>query len=174
MVSKIPQQSIIYLLFCLSGVLIFLFLGIIPSQHRLAGLDAQLAETRLRLEERKTLMPIYDALRQKTRKHADRVLPFPQRSELPREQLALLNNRINETARQAKVEVISLAPSLNALASSSKYLTIEAVLHGDFFAFRKFLTGLGDVPYLEHIEEIQILENSEVMELRVKFSITRR
>ena len=173
MITKMPQQSIIYLLVCLTGVLIFLFLGILPAQHRLAGLDAQLAESKLRIEEQKTLLPVYEAIRQKARKQADKILPLPPKSGLPREQMALLNNRVYETAKQAKVEVVSLAPSLSALASSSKYLTIEAILHGDFFAFRKFLTGLGAIPYLEHIEEIQIQENSDGMELRMKFAILR-
>lgn len=168
-----PHQSMIYLLLCLSGVMTFVFLGLFPAQRILAGLDVKISENRLRLEEQKTLMPIYQILKQRTRKNANKILPLPRRTELPREKMNLLNTQFNEIAKQTNVEVASLAPSLTALASSSKYLTIEASLRGDFFSFRKFLIGLGAIPYMEHLEEIQVRENSEGREMKIKFAIVR-
>jgi len=170
---KMPQESIIYLTVCLSGIIIFVFLGLLPAERMLVGLDAKIAESRLRLEEQKTLMPIYLTLKQRVHKNVNKVLPFPNKKELPREQMAVLNSTVNQIARQANVEVVSLAPPLNALASSSKYLTIETSLKGNFTSFRKFLIGLGALAYVEHFEEIYIMENPESMEMKLKFSIAR-
>lgn len=170
---KLPQQSIIYLLICLFGIIIFVFLGILPAQKRIGVLDDKLGESRLRLEEQKILMPVYQTLKQKARKDQKQVLPFPVKGILPREKMDLLNSTVKETARRAGVNVAFLPLPLTALAAGSTSLTIELAVKGDFHSFRKFMIGLGAINYIDHIEEIQILEKMDSMEMKIKFSIAR-
>jgi hypothetical protein len=42
------------------------------------------------------------------------------------------------------------------------------VVRGDFLNFRKLLIGLGEVAYVERIEEIQIQQNPDALEFKMK------
>jgi hypothetical protein len=42
------------------------------------------------------------------------------------------------------------------------------VIRGDFMSFRKFLIGVGELPYLERFEEIEIQQDPGFMEFRMK------
>jgi hypothetical protein len=42
----------------------------------------------------------------------------------------------------------------------------NAVVRGDFVNFRELLIGLGDIPYLEKIEEVSVKQLSDSMELQ--------
>ncbi len=46
--------------------------------------------------------------------------------------------------------------------------TVNAVVKGRLSGFRGFLAGLGEIPCLEHIEEIQIRRIPDSKEFRVK------
>ncbi len=168
--AKLPQQSLIYLIVCLSGVLVFILLGIIPAQRRLAGLERKIGEERLRLEEQSTLLPVYDILKQRIHRR-EWILPFPQKAELPQEQLDQLGEKVNEIANQAGVAIVSYFPVVNSLASGSQSLAAEAALKGDFFSFRKFLTGLGGIACVTHIEEILMEQHPDGLEMKLKFWI---
>jgi hypothetical protein len=170
---KFPQQSVVYLVVCLSGIATFVFLGIMPSQRSIGELDARIAAAGLRMEEQKTLAPIYQALKEKANKRMAMSLPCPAVKELPRTEMDRLNNYVKEAAAGAKVQIVSLKPSLNSLADNSKSLAMETSVRGDFFALRKFLIGLGGISCLEHIEEIEIQQGADSMELKVKFRIAR-
>jgi hypothetical protein len=54
MTMKIPRQSIIYLLFCLIGILIFILAGILPNNWTMAELAKQTTDAQFRLEEQRT------------------------------------------------------------------------------------------------------------------------
>ena len=46
---NIPQQNIVYIIMCLAGVLIFLFVGIIPYQKTLKNLDKEIQRNDFKL-----------------------------------------------------------------------------------------------------------------------------
>lgn len=173
--DKFPQQSVVYLLMCLLGIMIFLFLGVVPSQRTLEGLEKKIGEAKLRIEEQKTMAPLYQILKQKTQKQGVRTLPMPAKSELGRTQMDQLNRKVKEISSNAHVEIVSLMPALalGSLAGDARFLAMEAAIKGDFSSFRNFLIGLGGVPYVEHIEEIQMQLHPNGMELKVKFWIAR-
>ena len=41
------------------------------------------------------------------------------------------------------------------MAGGSQYLLYNATIKGEFANFRKLLVGLGDLPYMDQIEEIE-------------------
>ncbi|HLA05352.1 MAG TPA: hypothetical protein VJZ16_05165 [Syntrophales bacterium] len=171
--GKIPQESVIYLIACLSGIVIFVLLGLFPQDRTLTGLEKKIAEANLRIEEQNILFPVYQTLKQKTNKKKMPVLPFPAKSELAREQMEQLNANIKEIAGRANVEIVSNMPALNSLAGSPKTMAMEATIRGNFFSFRRFLIGLEGLGYVEHIEDIQIQQNPDAMELKIRFWVAR-
>lgn len=175
---KIPKQSIIYIVICLSVTLIFILWGIMPSQRTLNELSMRIVETRQHIEEQKTLQSVYQALKQGTQKQGvqgqyTRVLPLPEKSASALVQMDQFMEAVKEISRMANVELVTLAPALSSLGGNSKTMIMETAVKGDFTSLRKFLIGLGGLSSVNRIEELQIQQNPEGMELRIKFLVER-
>ena len=48
---------------------------------------------------------------------------------------------------------------------------MNMVVRGDFMNFRRFLIGIGELPYLERYEEIEIRKDPAFMEYRIKIRL---
>lgn len=164
----IPKRSLFYLVICLCGVLIIVTVGIIPEYFSSVRLDQQIKSMQFQIEEQKNLYPIYHMLKNKTHIKDARILPFPKKVPLSRAQIDTVPATVREIAKKANIDMVSASPDLNFLGSESRFLPINAIMRGDFFNFRKFLIGLGEVPFLERIEEIQIQQNEDTMEFKMK------
>ncbi len=175
---KVPKQSLIYLLICGTGILIFIILGIAPSHKKILELDQQIAATRARVEEQKNLTSIYQTLKQRAAvQHAQgrsaRLLPLPEKKEQAGVEISKLTDAVKDISRTANLEMVSLAPGLDSLDGNSKMLVVEAVIRGNFLSFRRFLIGLGGLRYVDHIEDLQLRQNAEGTEMRIKFWVER-
>ena len=171
--ENISQKSVIYLIVCLAGILIFLLLEIVPHNRELASLEGKITDIKSHIEEQKALFPIYLAIKQKTQKKKTPVLPFPAKSKLAGAPMAQVNANIKEIAGKANTELVAVTPSLGSSAGSSGYMALEVSAKGNFPSFRKFLIGLEGVGYVEHIEDIQIQQNLNAMEIKIKLWVAR-
>jgi hypothetical protein len=167
--NNIPKQSMTYIIIFLCVILVFIFLGIVPSQRALANREENIAETNLKLEEQKILFPVYQVLKQGTEKKGAHALPLPAKVPLARNQLGRLNEAVKEIAGRAHMEVISLAPDVNSLSDKSTSIAVNVTVRGTFFSLRQLLIGIGGIPSLERIEGIQIQRTTNWMEMKVKF-----
>ncbi len=175
---KVPKQSLIYLLTCGTVILLFIILGIAPSQKKIRELNQQIAATRARAEEQKTLASIYQTLKQRAAvQHAQgrsaRLLPLPDKKEQAGVEISKLTDTVKDISRMANLEMVSLSPGLDSLDGSSKMLVVEAVIRGEFLSFRRFLIGLGGLRYVGHIEDLQLRQNTDGTEMRIRFWVER-
>lgn len=164
----IPKHSLLFLLMCLSGVLIIVFAGIVPKQFSLARLDQKIKSIQFQIEEQKSLYPIYQVLHKKSHTRDAKVLPAPAMTPLLRTQLDTIPSTFRQIAQNANIDTVSVSPNLNSLGNEPRFLLVDTVVRCDFLNFRKFLIGIGEVPYLERIEEIQIEQNEDTMEFKMK------
>ena len=165
LISK--RQMIIYLS-VLGGLALLVAGGIIPLQRYAAGLDRQIKDVRFQLEEQKNLQPIYQVLKAKSQTGTGRVLPTPAKSRLSRDRIAMVSPTLRKIAADANLDPLSVTPDVSMLAARPGYLLVHSVVRGEFHDFRKYLIGLGALPYLERIEEIEIQQNPDVMEFKMK------
>lgn len=165
---NIPQQSMIYLAFCLAGVLIFVFVGILPANRSLADLDRQTAEAKYRIEEQRALTPFYQTLQSRIEKKASEILPLPEKAKLSQSSLNTIPVSFGTAARMSGMSLITATPNLNALTGDLQSLSVNVILRGEFINFRKFLINLGGIPYVQHIEEISIQDKPDSKEFRIK------
>jgi hypothetical protein len=164
----IPKHSLLFSLMCLSGVLIIVFAGIVPKQFSLARLDQKIKSIQFQIEEQKSLYPIYQVLHKKSQTRDAKVLPAPAMTPLLRTQLDAIPSIFRQIAQHANIDTVSVSPNLNSLGNEPRFLLVDTVVRCDFLNFRKFLIGIGEVPYLERIEEIQIEQNEDTMEFKMK------
>ena len=168
----IPKRTVIYALLCLSCILFIVFAGIVPKQFYLARLDQKIKSIQSQIEEQKRLSPIYLDLQKKAQAGDAKSLPLTMKNALLRTQLDTIPATFRDIAGKANLDLVSATPDLNSLSGDSRLLLVNTVIRGNFFNFRKFLIGLGAVPYLERIEEIQIQQNEDTMDFKVKIWLT--
>jgi hypothetical protein len=165
---KIPRRTVIFHLSCWGGLLFFVLAVIYPVQRYSAGLDREIKDIRFQVEEQKNLQPIYQSLKAKSHAGTGRVLPTPEKSRLARELIATVPPTLRKIAADANMDPLSVTPDVSALAGQQRYLLVDSVVRGEFTDFRRYLIGLGQLPYLERIESIDVQQNPDVMEFKMK------
>lgn len=165
---KIPRQSIIYLVLCLTGVLILLLGGILPAKATLEDLEADAAVTQYRIVEQKALAPLYQALKEKSSRKESALLPLPEKGKLPKNKIDTLPMGIATAVKASGMTLVSAVPNMGTLTGDAQFIAVDIILRGNFINFRKLLITLGGTPYVEHIEEIAIRAKPDVKEYRLK------
>lgn len=165
---KIPKNSIIYIILCLTGILIFLIGGIIPAGINMGKLLSETAELKFRIEEQKTLAPIYQSLQGKIGQKESEILPLPAKGKLSLAMIDTIPAVLRTTANMSGISLLSAVPNLTEMTGDAQYMSISAVLQGDFFNLRKFMISLGGIPYVQHIEEISIIQKPDTKEFSMK------
>lgn len=166
----IPEYKCSMLFFiCVLGVLSFIYIGIVPARKSVADLDRKIKNIHLQVDIQETLLPIYRQLKEEFLIDEHKALPFPEKVRLPKEQTDKVFVIFREAAKRFNMEVLSIVPDLKSLSEDSRVLLFSTVIQGEFFDFRKFLTALGEIPYLEHIETIGIQQKTEAKEFKIDF-----
>jgi hypothetical protein len=164
----IPQQSLVYLGVCLTGVLIFAFGGIVPAYRTLAGLDARAASIRQQIEEQKVLLPFYKTLQNASEQKDSTVQPLTERGKLAQAKIDTLPLQLSSLVKASGMTLVSAIPNVGALTGDARFISVNLILRGNFNHFRKFLINLGGIPYADHIEEIVIQGKTDAKEYRLK------
>lgn len=168
MAVTFPKQSVIYLVLCLTGILIFVLAGILPNSRTMAELSAKAEDARFRLEEQRALSPFPKPLRDKSERKESEILPLPAKGILGQDKINTLPATFTAAARVSGMSLVSAIPNLTALTGDAQALSVNVVLRGDFVHFRKFLIHLGGIPYMKQIEEIAIQQKPDTKEFRLK------
>jgi len=164
----IPRRTVIIHLSWLGSLLLFILAIIVPVQRLVAGLDGRLKDIQYQVDEQKSLQPIYQALKTKGQTTVPSILPTPASGKLSRDLVSVVPSTIGRIVKNTAMESISILPDVNSLANQSRSLLLHTVIRGDFMSFRKFLIGVGELPYLERFEEIEIQKDPDFMEFRMK------
>ncbi len=149
-------------------VLLFVFAAIIPHYRTVKALDQRITATKKQIQEQETLKSIYDGLQKGLQKQEATVLPLPVRMPLKRTEAGSIPGLVREIAGRSGLDLVAATPDLNFLAGGSPLLPVAVSLRGDFFRFRNFLSALGAVPYLDHIEEIAVSRGRDAMEFKMR------
>lgn len=164
---NIPRQSLISIGLCLVGILIFLMAGFLPASRTMAELEVKKATAQYKIEEQKTLTPLFQAFREIEGRKASEILPMLAKTKLPRTQIDTLSLQLNTAAQVSGMSLISANPNLKEMTSGAQFLPVSVVLRGDFAQFRKLLINLGGLSYVEHIEEISIRMKPDAREYKL-------
>jgi len=170
-IKKIPRRSVNYFLFCLSGVLIFVFAGIAPAYWNHVHLNQKINDEKRMIEEQGTLQPLFRSL-QGIHGKASPSLTVPPRVALKRSEIERIDASFREMAGRFGMKVISVVPDL-ASAGDSQVLLVYVSLKGDFENFRNVLKKLGELPYVDQVEEfaIQHTGNSRALDITMQISL---
>ncbi len=166
------NKCVVFFLICLSGILFFIYMGIVPAHKSIVGLNRKIEDAQLQVDIQETLLPIYKLLKKDFIIDDYKELPFPAKAGLPRKQTDEIFTVFREMARKCNMEALSIVPDLNYLHKNSRVLLVNTIVRGDFFSLRKLMIALGELPYLEHIETIDIQQDKDAKEFKMNIWIT--
>jgi Tfp pilus assembly protein PilO len=167
-IVRFPRQSIIYLVLCLTGILIFVLAGILPNNLTMAELSTKTTAIQSRLEEQRALSPFQKSLQDKGEIKESLILPLPAKGTLGQAKIGTLPITLRTAAVMSGLSLVSAIPIFTAMPGDAQILPVNVVLRGDFMNLRKFLVTLGGIPYVTQIEEIAIQQKPDTKEFRLK------
>ncbi|OGP90722.1 MAG: hypothetical protein A2031_02855 [Deltaproteobacteria bacterium RBG_19FT_COMBO_43_11] len=168
---NIPEKSLWYLFICGGIILLVVLLGVFPLYKYNDNNLNQIKKLDNQLVAQKVLGPIYLTLLKTTEKKEERLLPNPKKTTISREEAGKFQDVFKTITGKSHLRIVALTPDLSKLAGTPPFLVQSAVLRGEFANFRKMLIELGEVPYLDRIEEISIQQFPDSMEFRLKIWI---
>lgn len=171
-IKGLPKKSLTYILVGGGGLLLFYILVIAHYHGTVASYDLETKEIRGKIEAQKILLPFYNELLKKMEIEKSEHLPVPEETDFNIDQIDEINAIFDKAARKSNLQTIHFAPDPKSIPKDFSTLMVDAYLAGNFLDFRQFLEELGAVPYLKHIEEIQIKSMDGQKEFRLKLWLT--
>ena len=167
--AYLPTQSLIYLLICCAGILVFLMMIIFPAQKSTAELDAEIVDLQARIEEQRILSPVFKSLFKKAKAKNQNGLPAQTKEKLSRDDISDLTVQLQKIAKDNNLQIDELAPDVNSLTDNSGFLSVNLTASGQFLDFRNLLVDLAMIPSFEMIETIDVraMEGQRHVNVRV-------
>lgn len=164
-----PTQSLIYLLICCAGVIVFILMIILPAQKTTNELDMEIDNLQARIEEQRMLSPLFERLFEKAKAGNRSELHPAAKTKLSRDEISKLTARLQKMVLENNLQIEELAPDVNSLTDNSGFLSVNISTKGRFMDFRSLLLSLGTIPSLELIEtvEVRAIEGSRQMDVRI-------
>ncbi len=150
------KRIVTYLIIYIGVLLTIIVFVIYPYHMSLADVDSEIEITKGRIEEQRLLFPVFKDLLKKVRLKESGGLPLPKKKKLARDETDRILSILQEIAQRSHLIISGIMPDVDSLIGGSEYLKMTIVMKGELFDLRNFLVLLGEVSYLEHIEQIQI------------------
>jgi hypothetical protein len=166
--SKFPLRSLLYFVLGSAGVWLVLLFGLRPLQASISRLDEEIASNKARLEQQRELAPLYGDFGKSLVKEASDRLPVSSKTRLSLEQVVGIPVQFQKMARVCNLETLSAAPDVKSFTRDRNFMPVDLILKGNFLNLRRFLFDLERLPYLEHLEAIQIQGTGRGEEFRIK------
>lgn len=160
-------RSVTLLIAGIGIILILVWIGFY-NYRTITRLDAEIGELNTKVKTHQSYAPMTKQLFDRMKVKAERHLPLPAKAKLSGDQKDRISAIFRDMALKAKLDLVAVSPDINTLVGGSSTMLVNATLKGDYYHFRNFLIELGDRPYLEKIEEIEIQQMPGVKEFRLK------
>ena len=171
LIQKIPSNGLSYVLLCGGIILLVVLLGIIPLSRYNYNRSQTIKKIQSQIAEQKELGQAYQSLLKDAEQKEIHRLPNPAKAKLPRQDIDRFQDSFRAEAAKSGMNTLSLMPDVKTMTSGSQSLLYTATLKGAFTNFRRLLIGLGALPYIDQIDEINIKQGSDSMEYELKIWI---
>ena len=165
----LPTRNTFVILVFGGGMLLFVLLAIFPNYISYNNIVHETSFLKDKIEEQKILSPIFEDLSQKAQFQNPGTLPFPSSEKLARNDTEKITPIIREVVGANDFLLEDIDADIESLTTEPGMLKMTIQMTGAFQKLRKLLLDLGTLPYLEHIEVIQI--NSFGTKNKIKLTI---
>jgi hypothetical protein len=167
--SLLPTQSLISILLCGAGVMLFVFFIIIPNQNIADELDQEIEKLDDRIEQQRILRPVFDSLLERAKREHSTGLPAIKMQKLDRGDVNTIAKGSQDRAGRNDLKIEDIRTDANEIMNDTGHMLMRVHVTGDFMKFREFLMDMGTIPSFEQIEEIIIraIEGSREYKLKI-------
>ena len=170
-----PERRLFFMVVCLGGIMGFYLLSILPHQQAADQMEHQIDALKKQIDEQRLLAPIYNRFTQLMGEIQPAPtggdLPFPARELLSPEQVAGIEPLFRQLADQNQLRARRIGSDLNSMIGETGELKLSLEMMGTFSNLRAFMLKLGELPYLTHVERIEIRRESGVQGLLMELDI---
>ena len=169
-----PERRLFFVIICIGGIIGFYLLSIWPHQQAAQQFDIQIDTLNRQISEHKLLAPTYKRFTQllgDTQPAELGELPFPSPDSLKSEQVAGIEPLFRQLAEQNQLKVRHIGADLNSMIGETRELKLALELSGNFNHLRGFMLKLGELPYLTHVERIEIRREAGMAGLHMEMEI---
>ena len=163
-----PKKSIAYLFICGLGLLAIFLITFYSNYRALNKLDNNIKELNAKVESQKIFSPLFQELFKKIQFKQPEGLTVPKPTKLAQEDAGKISPILQGIAVHNNLKIEEIVPDVDSSIDGSKHLMINIVMLGELIQLREFLFQLVGIPYLEHIEQIQIQSVEGAKEFRLK------
>lgn len=154
-----PERRLLFAAVCIGGILGVYLLSIWPHQQAARQLTLQIDALQRQISDQKLLAPIYRRFTEilgDTQPAELGDLPLPRPERLTSEQMAGIELLFRRLAEQSQLAVRQVGADMNSMINETGELKLALELQGSFSNLRGFMLKLGELPYLSHIERIEV------------------
>lgn len=172
-ISKLPTKNIMVIALFGGGIIFFVLLSIFPNYITYSNIESEINILQSQIEEQKILSPIFNDLSSKAKFKDPDDLPFPKKEKLSKNETSSISGIIQNIILLNGFELNSILTDVGGLMDGSGILKMSVEVTGDFENLRKLILQLGTLPYLEHIENIQINNANDKQNILLKLWIAQ-
>lgn len=152
----VPTRNTFVILIFGGGMLLFILLAIFPNYLSYNNIEHEISMLKYKIEEQKILSPIFEDLSKKAQFQKPESLPFPSADKLSPNDTEKITPIIRDIIETNGFTLEDIATDIESLMTGSGNLKMSVNIVGEFHKLRDVLLDLGNLPYLDHIEVIQI------------------
>lgn len=170
----VPTQTLLKLVIFGGGLVLFVLLAILPARKESEALDFQIKSLQNRIEEQRTLSPIYDTLLKKTQMEPAGNITLIESKPLKRGAANQVVDLFNQLAEKSRLTLVEFTPALESILSESDHLEVDMSLQGEFIDMQSFLLDLCQLPYLEQIKSLQIESEADRRQINLRIWLAQK
>lgn len=171
--TKLPTRNMMIIIIFGAGLLVFILLSVFPNYIAYSNINHKISVLKDQIEEQKILSPIFEDLSEKAQFEEPDSLPFPKKEKLSKYATSKISSVIQKIILGNNYKLESIVTDVDALMKGSGHFKISIVMQGEFMNLRNVVLQLGTLPYLDHIELIQINNYNEINQVRLEIWIAQ-
>jgi len=172
-IVKFSQRSLFYFGLFGAVILAIILVMVYPDHRTLAALDKNIKQLNTRIETQKLLYPLFQKMLTEINSKLPEGAALPKEEKLTQEKAENIVSVFHELAGKSGLKVVEVSPDVESTLNGSGFLLMNVVVTGDFFKLREFLLELGNLPYLEKIEQIKLQNIEDGKEVRLKIWLVK-
>ncbi|MFH1980890.1 MAG: hypothetical protein ABIL58_03515 [Pseudomonadota bacterium] len=171
---EIPNKMIRNMVIIAASLVLIGGIMIYPNFKGLNALEEEAVVLRKQLEEQKMLMPVFSEMVKRSKSARKSPLPFPERRPLTTDDIRAALIDMKQRAEEMHLEVTDIVPGIRGFVENAQRVVVNISLLGDLKDFKSFLLSVSAEPYVDAIQTIQIVAQTDRSQFRLTLWIARQ
>lgn len=167
-IDKLRSRNVVLILIFGVGIILFVLLSIFPNYIAYSNINQEISRLKGQIDEQKILSPIFNDLSEKAKFEEPADLPFPKPAKLAKNETGKISSIIKSIVNNNGFKIDHIATDVDSLAQEPNRLKLSVHMSGDFMNLRNVLLQLGALPFLEHVESIQVSSHQSKSKIQLK------